>query len=335
MIKPWRPLVAVALNLTVGAGLATAQTVMVKQAPPGETIEVVLNATKVASGTTEPTGDATLPLDLSSIGKTDVDANVFVDACDALHRIVVVERTKLPDPQQPGCVRRDIPGLYWVRRINTVVVNLGGPTPTLLLIKGAYHEDRPHTWTQAPMGLVVSGGGVYGNMRDTAAIFCGTVTQCSGKNAGFGFNGGVTFWLMPFLGVEATYLRPRKITAQGSDTTFTFNSSQDPQIGTISAKIGVPVGPARIYGTAGMNYHKATFTTTETIAAVSQTQTFKTKGWGWAFGGGMELWIARSVALYGDLNFLAIKGKDEAGGEGRIDDRLRFVSFGARVHIGK
>lgn len=334
MINSWRLLVAVVLSLVGGAGVATAQTVLIKNAPAGEAIEVVLNATKVASASAGPAGDATLPLDLSSIGKTEIDSNIFVDACDALHRIIVVERTKLPDPQPTGCVRRDIQGLYWIRNINTLVFDLGGPSPAMLLIKGKYHPDRPHTWTLAPSGLVLSGGGAWSSVSNEVALSCGSLTACSGKSAGLTYTAGVTYWFLPFLGVEGSYIKPRKVTAQGGDT-FTFNSSLDPQIGTIAGKAGIPIGPVRLFGQFGLGYHKATSTTTETINGASQTLTFKTKGWGLAFGGGMEVWAAHSFALYLDVNSIKMKGSDEAGGEGRIDDRVTVLAFGARIRIGR
>ena len=100
-----------------------------------------------------------MPLSLSNTGKTEIDANVFVDICDKLHRVIVVERNKLPDPQQPGCARRDISGLYWVRPVNTLVVDVAEGRPSLLLVKGSYNPECPRTWNTAPRGFVVYGGG--------------------------------------------------------------------------------------------------------------------------------------------------------------------------------
>jgi len=335
MIKSWRLLVAAAVFLAAGSGVAVAQTVMVRHAPPGEAVEVVLNAAKVASGTIDSTGEATLPLDLNAISQAQIDANIFINSCDALHRIIVVERARLPDPQQPGCTRRDIAGLYWVRPVNTLVIDLGTPNPSLLLIKGKYSPSTPRTWNPSPTGLVLFGGGTYGSFRDAPLVFCGTVTPCTNKNSGFGYTAGVTYWFTSFLGAEATYIRPRDVTVQGSGATFSFTSALEPQIATISGKIGVPFGPVRLYGQVGPTYHEATFTTTDTIGGVAQTQAFKTTGWSWGFGGGIEVWLNSLFALYGDFAIPKVKGEDEAGGEGRIDDRYRFIAFGARVRIGR
>ena len=335
MIKPWRLLVAAALNVTAGIGAAAGQTVIVRHAPPGDTVEAVLNATKVGSGEVTAAGDATVPLSLSTINNTEIDANIFVDACDKLIRIIVVERTKLPDAQQPGCTRRDVPGLYWIRKVNTLVIDVSGPAPSLLLIKGGYSMSAPRQWTKSPAGLVVFGGGSYVKVRDAVTIFCGTVTTCSGKDTGIGPTAGVTYWLTPFVGAEATYMKPRNVTAQGNGETYRFNSSLDVEVATVAGKVGVPAGPVRFYGQVGMNYHRAKSLTTQTVGDASQTLEMKTKGWSWVFGGGGEVWVGPVFALYGELGFAALKGKNEAGGEGVLDDRLRFIAFGARVHIGR
>lgn len=351
MIKSWRPLAfAAAMNLSIGAGIAAAQTVLVTHAPVGETVEVVLNATKVSSGTVELNGAVTLSLDLSRHpGKNEIDANVFVDTCEKLHRITVVERSKAPDPQQPGCARRDIPGLYWVRRLNTLVVDLGSATPTMLLVKGSYSLAPPREWTPSPAGLVVFGGGGLLKFSNALLVSCGNVTDCDGHDLGAPLMAGVTYWFNPILGVEASYVKPRQVTGQGSAETYQFNSSLDAHIATIVGKVGIPMGPFRLYGQGGLNYHRAKFTTTETINDltitvndVPQTITggtqqfsFETQGWRWTFGGGAELWLAPSFALYGDFGFAALRGKDIDRGEPRLDDRVRFIAFGARVHIGR
>ena len=97
MIESWRLLRAAALTMTLGAGTSYGQTVMFRHAPPGEALETVLNATKVGSGTADSNGEALIPLSLSSLNKTEIDANIFVDICDKLHRVIVVERNRLPD----------------------------------------------------------------------------------------------------------------------------------------------------------------------------------------------------------------------------------------------
>jgi hypothetical protein len=336
MTKPLRLLVAAAaLNVTIGAGAAAAQTVLVRHAKPGETIELMLNATKVATATTDAAGDATLPLDLrgSNAGKTEIDANIFIDACDQLHRVIVAERGQPIAAQQPGCERREITGLYWVRRVNTLVVDVGGPNPTMMLIKGEYGLEPERTWG-VPAGLVVFGGGGLTKFRDAVLILCGTASSC-GKDTGFAYTAGATLWLKRYVGVEGSYMKPRKTTASGSGDTYSFNSELDVDVVTVAGALGVPIGPVRLYGKGGTNYHFGTSTTKETINSLSQTFEVKTRGWGWLFGAGMEIWIAPAVALYADAGFAGVKGAAVGGGEARLDDRLRFLMFGARVRIGR
>jgi len=349
MIKSWRLLGAAALTMTLGAGTSYGQTVMFRHAPPGEALETVLNATKVGSGTADSSGEALVPLSLSSLNKTEIDANIFVDICDKLHRVIVVERNRLPDAQQPGCVRRDISGLYWVRPVNTLVVDVGDSTPSLLLVKGSYNPASTRSWNPAPHGLVLSGGGIAGWFSNQKNISCGNAPTCTGDSISLGFTGGVTFWLLPFLGAETTYVKPRDFKVSGSGDTYKFNSTLETQILTVAGKVGAPIGPVRLYGHAGMAYHWATSTTTETINDLTitvdnvqqvipggiATSGFKTEGWGYLFGGGGEVWLSKYIAIYGDLTFASLTGKDKNGSEARIDDKLRYVSFGAKVHIGK
>jgi hypothetical protein len=53
------------------------------------------------------------------------------------------------------------------------------------------------------------------------------------------------------------------------------------------------------------------------------------------FGGGLEGWVTRSVAIYGEAGRAALKGNARDGGEGSIDSGLTFFFFGARVRIGR
>jgi hypothetical protein len=336
MMKPLRLLVAAAaLNVTIGIGVAAAQTVLVRHAKPGETIELDLNSTKVATATADASGDATLPLDLrgNNAGKTEIDANIFIDTCDTLHRVIVAERGQPLAAQQPGCERREISGLYWVRRVNTLVVDVGGPNPTMMLIKGEYGLEPELTWG-APAGLVVFGGGGLTELRDAALIFCGTASSC-GKNTGVAFTTGATLWFKRYVGVEGSYMKPRKTTASGSGDTYSFNSELDLDVITVAGTVGVPIGPVRLSGKGGTNYHFGTSTTKETINSLSQTFEVKTRGWGWLFGADAEVWVSPVAALYAEAGFAGLKGGAVDGGEARLDDRLRFLMFGVRVHIGR
>jgi len=334
-MNAWRPLIAAAaLSVTLGARTAAAQTVMVRNAPPGEAIEVALDATNVAAGTADAGGVATLPLDLTAHGnKTEIDANVFVDTCDKRHRIVVVERGQPIAAQDPGCERREISGLYWVRHVNTLVIDVGGANPTLMLVKGEYSTGPAHTWTTSPTGLVVFGGAGLAKFRDLAFAACGNVTACTSNDSGVAYTAGATYWITKFLGVEGSYIRPPKPSISGNIETIAFNNSLVAHLFIAAGKIGIPAGPVRFYGSIGTNYHRATSVTSETIGATTQTFQFKTNGWSWMWAGGGEVWVGSSFALYGELGFARLRASSVEG-TGVLDDHVRFMLFGGKVRIG-
>ncbi|MEO8521255.1 MAG: outer membrane beta-barrel protein [Acidobacteriota bacterium] len=346
MHRPWKAVaLAAALNLSA-AGMAAAQTVLVRNVPAGSAVDAVLNATTTGSGAADADGVATLPLKMKeTIGKAEIDANVFVDSCDNRHRIIVVELGGALAAPEPDCRRQQISGLYWVRPVNTIVVNLAGAAPSLLLIKGGYGipppgtegenaDSGPRTWRQAPNGLVIGGGAGLSSFRDAKTIACGTVSPCGGRDSGIGYTAGATFWIKRFLGVEGAYLKPRNMTASGGDS-FKFDSEVDADIWTLAGIVAAPIGPVRLYGKGGMTYHQATATTKETIGTASQTFDYRTKGYGWMFGAGLEAWVTSRVALFTEAGVDRLKGKSDGGGAPEIDDRMRTVIAGLRIHIGR
>ncbi len=337
MTKPMRLLVAAAVLVITGSGVAAAQTVMVRNAPPGETVEVFLNATKVATSSVPANGETTLPLNLheNNAGKLEIDANIFIDVCDKIRRIIVVERGQPAATQEPGCERRDIPGLYWVRRVNTLVVDIGGANPTMMLVKGSYDPGKTKNWSAAPTGLLAFGGVGRGDYRDAGLISCGTAQTCNADKAGLIFSGGLTFWLSSFLGAEASYIKPSKAKINGSGTNYSFNSTLDTNMLTVGGRVGVPIGPVRISGLIGGDYQDSVLKTKDTINGASQDTEIETRGWGWMWGAGMEIWVSPRIAISIDAGFAALKGVPTGGGEPRLDDRLRYVSGGVRYRIGK
>ena len=98
-----------------------------------------------------------------------------------------------------------------------------------------------------------------------------------------------------------------------------------------------------------MNYHSATLTTQQTndevttttadgvtLIAKGGTQTFelKTKGWGWSFGGGAEIWLARRFGIYAEASRMRLKGSEVEDGEGVLEDYSNALIAGARFRIG-
>jgi hypothetical protein len=342
MMSLWR-LPAVAAVLAATAAVASAQTVMVRHAPANMSVELLLNDAVAATGTTNPDGEVSLDLKMPEPGA--MDANIFVDVCEKSRRVLVVDRNKRPSPPPAGCERREISGVFWVRRINTLAVDVGGLQPSMLLVKGSYTPPRPSTVDEngettstphrpSPTGLNLFGGAGFGQFTNVLPVACGNASPCAGNNGGLGYTFGATYWVTRWLAAEGSFLKPRKSTAKGGDT-FAFNSAFDVDVYTITAKAAIPAGPVRIYGLGGTNYHQSTLTMVETIETLTQTFTQKTHGWNWVYGGGVEGWVTKKVALYGEVSRAKIKGPAEDKGEGFVDDHLRFFSFGARILLSR
>ena len=361
MTSRWRLLVVAALlSLTAVAAIADAQTLYVRNAKPAETIEVVLNGATAATAQADAQGEVKLALDLSKTGKTEMDANIFLDACDGGRHIVLTDRGTTPPPPTPGanCIRRDIPGVFWVRPINTLVVNFAtDANPALLLVKGEYtprdvaesDSTQKAPTRNAPTGLALYAGAIYGSYGDAPSIACGNVSNCTANGKGVGFTVGGTYWINRFIGVDGAYFRPKKMTATGSDTGYHFTNTLTTDVVTIMGKVGANSGIVRFYGQGGVDYHQATSETSETIdpktitvdgvdtTVPGGTQTFelKTQGWRYVFGAGIEIWVKPSWAIYGEGNYARIRGDRTGGGpEGQIDDSFTYFVVGARLRVG-
>ena len=349
MIAPRRLLtLAAVVHLILSAGIAAAQTVLIRNAPPDSPIELVLNTTPIGSAKADANGIAILSVKLfSNANKTETDAQIFVDVCQDVRRVLVVERAVSIPPPDTGCNRRDMGGLFVVRQISTLVIGFGGPSPTLLLRQGRVSLEPPRTWGP-PTGLVLFGGGGIARFSNVEAIACGTLEVCSDSTSGGTFAGGASFWISPFIAGEGSYTKLSEATAEGSGTNFNFDSVFDSELFTVAGKIGGPIGIVRLYGKVGANYHRATFRTTEvvnettitvdgvpqTIRGGSQVSWVKTAGWGWLFGGGMEVWVAPAFGIYGEFGRAALKGRALDDEEGTTDERVTTVMVGARIRIG-
>jgi hypothetical protein len=346
MVPFWRSLAcAAALTVTLGIDVADAQTVIVTNASPQSKFELVFNADTVGSATVAPGGSATISTDfLAKMGKKETSAHVYVDACANLVRVLFVEAGLPPAPG--ACTRKEIAGLFVVRPVTTFVIDVSRAYPSMWLRQGPAPPEwlgetlssgapRDSTWGSPPIRLVLFGGASLVQFSDAVNSECGSVTDCTGHNNLLSYRVGAAYWIKPFFAAEVSYLKPKNLTVNGSADTFHFQSILNTQMVTVAANVGGPVGRARLYGQAGANYHRATSTTTETIdAAGTQTFTLKTEGWGWLFGGGLEVWMTHKVAIYGEFGLAHLKG-NALEGQGAIDDHVTFEVVGVRVHVGR
>lgn len=331
--------IAAALNLTVCVGAATAQTVIVRNAAAGSDVEVVLNDTPVGTAKANESGDALVPVGISErLMKTETDAQVFVDTCPTVRRVLIVERAVQVPVQDAGCTRRDMGGMFLIKSVSSLVIDVGGPSPTLLLRQGKVSLDPPRVWKPAPTGLILFGGGGFTKISDFVPRACGDVSSCSGDQSTTGYAVGVGYWITPIFGGEATYIKPGIARAGATADTYTFDSEFDAQVLLVQGKVGVPLGPIRPYGQVGASYHRAKFHTDQTMTQQESPNTLsyelRTRGWGWTFGGGMEVWFSSVFGIYGEFNNSSVKGPAEDDEDGLVDDRMWSFLFGARVRLG-
>jgi hypothetical protein len=345
------------LAAIVGVVPAAAQTVLVRDAPAGSTIEITLPPADPATATVGANGEATVTLDaMVKSGRAEVVAQIYDDTCPGpSHHFVFVERNQPPPPAGVGCARQDSGGFFVVRAITVFVINIGGDHPTVMLRQGPV----PPAWLQegplvarhpngAPPGLAVWGGTSFLRLQTEFNHQCGNLSGCNGNALNLSYNAGGILWLTRHLGANVGYIRSAKATADASPGSFTFKSSFDVDVLTLAGDIGLPAGPVRLFVEAGGNRHRAKLTTNETttdltvtVGGVSQTvpggtqtSVTNTGGWGWELGGGLEVWIKNRAAVYATISTIAIRGTDLNGGEARVNDRTTLMAVGLRFRIG-
>lgn len=341
MREPGRLLpLAAALTLTLGVGVVSAQTVIIKNAPAGSDNELVLNATTVETVKADTEGVARLAVNLSkNVNKTQTDAQIFVDVCENVRRVYIAERGIQPPAPEAGCTRREMGGLFLIRDVSSILIDVGPGSPTLMLRQGPISLDPPRTWT-APTGLVIFGGAGLSKIRDAGVFACGSVTECSASGYGTTYTVGVAYWVTPFLAAEASFLKPAEMKAEATLETYRFTTTFDTELLNVVGKVGVPVGIVRPYGQVGGTYFRGTLLTTQTNTvgtdSILQTYWQRTGGWGLTFGGGLEIWVAPVFGIYGEVGWSSLKGKllEPDRGEGQTDDRLTQFMFGARIRLG-
>ncbi len=334
MSTPLRPLALAAVFSIVAAAPVAGQTVIVRGAAAGETVEVFVNGAAGGTGTIGADGTARVAanLPMNAAGRPEMDSRLYVDACARIRRVLIVDRNQLPPTAESGCTRSEIGGVYWVRQRSTIVVDVSGPIPDVLLRQGAYNPNAP-VRRLAPVGLVAFGGGGLAKVSEATAIACGNVGDCADDGYVGAYTAGGTLWITRWLGVEGSYLKPSKVVVTGNGGGFTFTSELDVHVVNAVAKAGVPIGPVRLYGQGGATYHEATTTLVQTVGSATQTVATRTDGWGYTFGGGLEAWISDRLGLYGEAGATKIKGNERLAGEIEIDDRLTHLLLGVRFRI--
>jgi len=355
----WRSLVLAAVCVMT-AGVVQAQTVMVRNAPQGSTIELVLNAATVATVPAKPGAETTLTLPPMEGGpKAKMDVRFWVDYCENMRRVFVVEAGLFPSTKDVGCDRKEVAGVYLAQAQTTFVVDVTGTSPSVWLRQGAV----PSNWLGAgPMvgpsgaglqprpGILVGGGFGFSNLKDFALVQCGNLSSCSGNSPKFTWEAGASVWVFPFVGVEFSYVKPAVLTLEGVQSPLTATTTFDSNLMRLVAKGGPSFGPVRLYGLAGENYHRATTTTTQTMADQSLPQadgstvvikggtqiiTMKTAGWGLVAGGGAEFWMNSRLLLYAEVSRSWIQGytTDNSGIE--MNDRKWSYMMGVRYRVGR
>src|SRR5665213_634284 len=97
---------AAGLLMTGGSGIASAQTVVVRNAAAGASAALLLNDTQVATATADAVGNATLTADISArLRKAEAGVHVIVDSCGEEWRVLLVETGVEPPPVQGACTR--------------------------------------------------------------------------------------------------------------------------------------------------------------------------------------------------------------------------------------
>jgi hypothetical protein len=356
----WRLLAfAAAINLTLAAGVITAQTVTVTRAPGGSTIELALNANTIATVTADATGKATIPVNLEARGaRAEADVQVAVDVCAAMRRVILVEPGLQALPPQIGCTRKELPGIFLMRKVTTLLVEVAASTPSVWLRQGPipiewFGENSGRVSSRvdrrpSPTGVVLFGGGSLSTISNVSRVECGNVSDCSGKDSKLAYSAGLTIWIFRWAAIEGSFVNPAPVAITGTYSTFRFNSSFDASLLTAAAKFGVPLGPVRIYGQAGVNRHQATFATSETIddrtwtaddgttgvfKGGTQTLSYKTAGWGLLFGGGVEVWASSRLGFYAEFQRTKLKGYGREGMPVKFDDGISSFTVGLRLRV--
>src|SRR5262249_859329 len=214
-----------ALVATAGARAALAQTVIVRTAPQGSTIEVIYNGAQPITATAEGEGDATLTVPAKT---AESDVQIHVDACGTMVRVHVVTRGLQTPAAAPGCTRTDFPSVFLMRPATTFVVDMSpdtavhvsqGPPPPEWILRGEEARKPSSGFKGEPgKGVVLSAGVGLSSISDATDLFCGTASSCE-TGGGGAVALAADVWILPFLAAHVGYLNPSAFTVSGKGDT--------------------------------------------------------------------------------------------------------------------
>src|SRR5262245_22613928 len=206
-----------ALIAIATARAADAQTVMVRSAPPGSTIELTMNGGTPVSATADAEGDATLSVPART---SEDDVQVHVDVCGNLVKVLMVSRGVQPSAGTAGCTRTDFPSTFLMRPVTTFVVDITeqsaavhvtqGPPPPEWVRRGpAVRTGVP--WSTPTPGLALSAGFGFSMFGNASAVQCGTASPCTKNDAGGAVSLGADYWITRNIAAHIGYLKPADV----------------------------------------------------------------------------------------------------------------------------
>ena len=149
------------------------------------------------------------------------------------------------------------------------------------------------------------------------------------------------YWLTRAIGIQGSASRATEVKAHGSGTGFTFDSAARLDRLNLAAVAGIAPGIVCIYGLGGVTYSRAITTASESIdasadaVAATHRTTLETRGWGSLFGGGIEVWASRRLAVFGEVTGAMIRGDDIKGGQARVHGTAGGFAAGMRFSLGR
>lgn len=349
MISLRRLGLAAAFSVLVPAA-AAAQTILLKGAPTGSTVEIFVNNQQAATGVVPAGGEVTLTgtIPPNDEQRPEMDSRVYVDSCGGTYRIHIMNRNMPAPPRGDGCERDEIAGVFWVRQRSTLVIDVEPEIPTLLLRQGRYDPNAAlRIRREVPVGWILFGSGGWGTFNNVFPQGCGTVQDCVGEHSGGSFTLGTAVWVRRWLGGEVAYVRPREADYRGGGTGFDFTHTLDAEAVTLAGLLGAPLGPVRIYGKVGGTFHRAVASGTQTnqdttitvdgapivIPGGEQVFAVKTQGWSWLAGGGLEGWVTSRFALYSEFALAKMQGPARFGSDLEMNQRITYTVGGVKLRL--